>query len=605
MSSTSTTRATSDDRTLLERLRSLRLPPPAIVAGLLIGCVVLLRLPSALVPREFNVDESQLLAEAMKFVVDPRPWKGVDSCGPLSSYLISIFLLMGFKASYVLAHMLAALLICLQVLVAYLTLRRLGSDKTAAFGAFLLAFLYGTYTHTHYLHYNTESLPTLFLMTGFYIFLAWLAEPPDRHPGVQLSLLFLCGLALGSAPWAKLQALPITGALGLLTVAVIFRARSPVVSPPRRVTELAVFGCGAVLTTCILLAAIAGSGAIKDFWYSYILAPLGFVGALSWATTLENLARVFVVTPVHQLLLVAAVGLALLDYSSATGDIRLAFKGHRWAFSGLLVYAAAGLFTACRSNNFWPKHAIFFIPPMSYIAVLLAAWGMAALLQQQLSPQRPKERMLLGLLFPLVLLTATVALYSAYIVRYVHKIRAIPELKRVEPDSVRLALPALDRRKTDSNDGSANLETTLVSCAGPPNWDLPDEGKERMLAIVDEIRKTKPVRSLAIWGWEPGMYVLTGIPPATRDTITERAIDPGPLRHYFQTRYADDLRAYPPDLFIDTVAKGAFMWREWTENDGYESNPELRRFIDDSYVLVGELVLVKGAKPVRFFARRK
>ena len=270
MFSTSTIRAASDGRTLLERLHSLRLPPPAIVVGLLIGCVVLLRLPSALVPREFNVDESQLLAEAMKFLVDPRPWKGVDSCGPLNSYFIALFLLMGFKASYVLAHMLAIVLVCLEVLMASLTLRRFGTGKTAAFGAFLLVFLYGTYTHPHYLHYNTESLPTLLLMTGFYIFLVWLAEPPERRPSVQLSLLFLCGLVLGSAPWAKLQALPITGAIGLLTVGAIFRARNPVVSSPRRVTELAAFGCGAVLTTCILLAAIAGSGAIKDFWYSYV-----------------------------------------------------------------------------------------------------------------------------------------------------------------------------------------------------------------------------------------------------------------------------------------------------------------------------------------------
>ena len=40
---------------------ALRLPFPAVMVALLITCVFLLRLPSALVPRELNQDESQML----------------------------------------------------------------------------------------------------------------------------------------------------------------------------------------------------------------------------------------------------------------------------------------------------------------------------------------------------------------------------------------------------------------------------------------------------------------------------------------------------------------------------------------------------------------
>ena len=36
----------------------------------------------------------------------------------------------------------------------------------------------------------------------------------------------------------------------------------------------------------------------------------------------------------------------------------------------------------------------------------------------------------------------------------------------------------------------------------------------------------------------------------------------------------------------------------WTENDGYESDPQLQKFIEDNYILVDELTLVKGAKPI-------
>ena len=71
-----------------------------------------------------------MLSQAMKFLVDPRPWIAVDpdSSGPLNSYLISAFLFMGFKPGFVLVHMLASILICLQILMVYLTLRRLGSE---------------------------------------------------------------------------------------------------------------------------------------------------------------------------------------------------------------------------------------------------------------------------------------------------------------------------------------------------------------------------------------------------------------------------------------------------------------------------------------------
>lgn len=600
MSSSSTIRASSPRQNVEEHAWNLRLPSPALVVGLLLTCVFLLRLPAALVPREFNVDESQLLSEAMKFLVDPRPWKGVESCGPLNSYLLSIFLLLGFKPGYILAHIVASLLVCLQVLMGYLTLRRLGSAMTAAFGGFLMVFLYGTYTHTLYLHYCTAYLPTLFLMVGFYLFLTWLDEVPMRTPGVQLLLLFLGGLALGAAPWCKLQALPITGALGVLFLAAIFRARPQFMTPLRRVAEVAAFVCGALSTTCLILTVVAKSGVMTDFWYSYIVAPLAFVAGLSLGTSLENLARLILTTPVHQLLLVALLGLALLDYVSPTGEIRRRFKGKEWAYSGLAVYAASALFTACRSNNFWVHHAIFFIPPMTYLAAILAVSGGTALLQRR-NVQGSRTGILLGLVGPVFLLIATVALYVAYGVRYVQKVKVIQQAYHMQLDS------RLDtaRNSALTKDGSVHPEDIFACCIGSRHWDLPQHGTERIAAVVGDIQKTRQVQSLAVWGWSPGVYVLTNIPPATRDTITERAIDKGPLQHYFQARFVRDLQTNPPDLFVDTVVKGAFLWRTWTENDGYESDPELRKFVDDNYILVDELTLINGTKPVRFFARRE
>ncbi|MGB9258097.1 MAG: hypothetical protein WCC25_24910 [Candidatus Korobacteraceae bacterium] len=76
------------------------------------------------------------------------------------------------------------------------------------------------------------------------------------------------------------------------------------------------------------------------------------------------------------------------------------------------------------------------------------------------------------------------------------------------------------------------------------------------------------------------------------------------MQKYFRARFLGDLRKKPPDLFIDTVATDAFKWPDWTAADGYDSDPALRSFINDNYVLVYELKSKNGAKPVRLFARK-
>lgn len=149
----------------------------------------------------------------------------------------------------------------------------------------------------------------------------------------------------------------------------------------------------------------------------------------------------------------------------------------------------------------------------------------------------------------------------------------------------------------------AQIVSGIEASIGRPQ--SPADSNERIAGAVEKLKV--PVSSMAIWGWVPGVYVLTGIPPATRDAIGHFVISKGPLQGYFRKRFVNDLRSKVPDLFIDAVAPGAFMWY-WTQSDGYESDDELRSFVDANYVLVAELSFKVGtkvvAKPVRFFARR-
>ena len=99
------------------------------------------------------------------------------------------------------------------------------------------------------------------------------------------------------------------------------------------------------------------------------------------------------------------------------------------------------------------------------------------------------------------------------------------------------------------------------------------------------------VHSIAIWGWTPGVYVPTGIHPATRDSIGHFVITLGPLEAYFRGRFLNDLRRAKPDLFIDSVSDGTFLWTWKAPYDGYESDSALRDFIDTYYIFTQELEL--------------
>ena len=90
---------------------------------------------------------------------------------------------------------------------------------------------------------------------------------------------------------------------------------------------------------------------------------------------------------------------------------------------------------------------------------------------------------------------------------------------------------------------------------------------------------------------------------ATRDAIGHYVITRGPFVSYFRKRFVRDLRDKMPDVFMDTVSSSQFLWF-WSENDSYESDAELKDFVDRNYVLTRQLVLAPGSKAVRIFTRR-
>jgi len=515
-----------------------RFPSPGIFALLLIVCVFLLRIPGALYPHEWSVDESQMLSQGMKLRVDPVPWRSMDgtSGGPVNSYLITLLLLLGIKPGYLLVHWLASVLVCLNVLLAYLTLLRLSSRFIAAWIVMPVAITYGFAYAPALLHYSSELLPTLLLGCGFYSLTIWCGRP-------RVLLLFWSGIAVGTSIWCKLQALPVAATLSLTTVWIVFQTET--LSGWRaRLTHASAYAAGALLPACVILATVAQAGAGRDFWYSYVLQNVAYAGGESWRTTANDAFRWFEMLPLQPLLPVCLFAVLAFFWRSPNqySDVR---RQDRRLMVALAMYMGAALLAISRPATLFLHYANFLLFPAACLAGIAIA---------NATPRSRRTWFVISALIAVVPISLQALCYYTVAMR------------SVRGDST-----------TDSN--------------------------ERIARVFVEIRQTRRVASLAIWGWAPGVYVLTGIPPATRDSIGHFVISPGPLQRYFRRRFVSDLRQQMPDVFIDAVASGAFLWT-WSVADGYESDPELRLFVDKNYELVNQLELAPGPKKVRFFLRR-
>ncbi|HVR86714.1 MAG TPA: hypothetical protein VMU54_20485 [Planctomycetota bacterium] len=518
-----------------------------ISLALLIG-VLLLRMPTILWPHELNVDESQMMSQAMKYLVDPIPWRSVDgtSSGPLNTYPLTLLLLLGCQPGYVLLHAVAAVLVGLQLVLAHRTLLRLASGKAVLWALIPMLLALGLTRESELLFYASELLPSLLLAAGFHAFIIWM----DGRCAAGARLLYLSGMLLGAAPWCKLQALPIAGALGMAVLVSVLKSNTwfETSSPPGR--GALAFAAGAVTPAVLILSAVAGGGALGDFWSSYILGNLSYAGPLE---TTRFLGRLEELLDIHELW----PFLTMLFVVGTLGVHRL-MKGRppisarEFVLAAIVaLFALSALFAVCRPAYFFPHYAIFLIYPLTLL-------GSAPLLLS-----RPKP------------------------------------IAGVEPPAgaLRSCAGALAAVLLAGVAGSRVLE--LRGRADPP----PD-CNEKIAAEILKIQKARPVRSLAIWGWTPGVHVLTGLPPATRDAIGHFVISRGSMQSYFRKRFVEDLRRAKPEVFIDTVVPGTLMWK-WTENDGYESDEPLRRFIQEQYDPVLSLPLWVHGKPARVFVRRE
>jgi hypothetical protein len=308
---------------------------------------------------------------------------------------------------------------------------------------------------------------------------------------------------------------------------------------------------GALLApSALLLAVVVAGGAWTDFWHSYVLGNLTYVGRPNPVGIVRRALALPWAPPGYQLtgvLLFAAAWWRFGRAGLATTPAPLrSFLGAVAVFTGATVVAVL------TPRTILPHYYVLLIQPLALLGACLLATGRAS------GDHGFDERVASGWFAVLV-----------------------------------LGLPLISIPAT-----LASVRATLA--ARPWVESTPDA---RIASAVRSI--APPGARLVVWGWMPALYVRTGMAPGTRHTVCHFVIDRGPAREHLRAGFLDDVRTERPEVIVDAIAAGCFRWG-WGSTQRLDSFPELFEFVQAHYDLVSELTIDERnpREPVRIYALR-
>lgn len=503
---------------------------PGDIAFALLLLVVLFagRWPLLLNAREVSSDESQLIAAALTLRHDPVFWRSVDTAtaGPLDSYALLPLHAVGVHLDFFEARLTGLLLVWAALLACFVAARCDFGSNVARLTVLPGTLFFAGATEGDLTYYTTEHVPIALFGVAFA--LLWSARAAARAGRTYRWRLYAGTFIAGLLPWAKLQAGPLSVALGVLALVVALAA--PGVSIRRRVTAMAGIVVASLAPTLLALAGLARSGQLETFWRSYVLQNIVYVDVgLPWHLLLTLLWQHLLGAPNLLAFVVAAV--FAIAVAAALG---LAGRAHPPAlfWTGALL-TAVGVLVVLSPRRDFPHYFLF-------LAVPLTLWfggAAAALLREPLSSIGRRWRL------------AVLAVIGA----------AIPlGARAVQRPPVMIGLLAHDWRNPRSDIARAIL------------------------------RYARPGDTLAIWGWSPTLYVETGLPQAVRDGHVQRQIEVSPQQGYFLARYLRDLERNTPPIFVDVVGPGCFPLEDRARY-GHQAYPALNRYIERHYTHVQDI----------------
>jgi osmotically-inducible protein OsmY len=491
------------------------------------------RWPGLIYPFELNVDESQMIAQALKFRVAPVPWLHVDgtTSGPLNSYWLLPPSWLGIPLGYVSARMMGLVAVWVFLWFHFLTARAHLGTRNALLLLLPTVSFFALTRYSDFAHYSSEHLPMALLALEVYLS-SCILEPQafNRRREVMRERWMLACVA-GAIPFAKLQAAPVAVAVFAVTISLdgVRWLRQRQEGPRRQpVRFLLPYVIGGLLPALCILGPVMIAGAFRDFWISYIVFGTHYGAG---ANRLAVLTRLITVDSVFSSLAGTMSGLALVFVAAAL--VRRPRPSRFPGQFGLLVLAFLSTTTLAilRAGQGFPHYLLLFPGPLFLVVVAGA--------------RAVDERLRSWIVVSGALMCCAAVMVSASL--------------RQRPFQYWLSFAPLRR------------QAAPVSELG-----------QRVLAAAT------PGDSMAVWGWEPRLYVETGLPPATRDAVTYGALISGPYQDYYLKRYVADIQRARPRFFVDAVQPGAFGFSD-RQHYGHEQFAPLVEVLERNYRFAAEL----------------
>lgn len=211
-----------------------------------------------------NIDEAQFLAQAITILHNPIFLESFDgnTAGPVTSYYLAFFHLLGFPLDYSTSH-LAAIILQVPILIGTLLVLKKIFEKRIAFLSFfpiLTLFLFTQ--HIDFLHLTSELIAINLLIISTYIYLS-LYKSKQSTP----LLIFIFGGIAAFIGFCKLQALPIMFGISLFFTAELFLQANTI---KKFVRDLFFLFTGGVSVLAVLIGIMIYWNVLDQFLIFYI-----------------------------------------------------------------------------------------------------------------------------------------------------------------------------------------------------------------------------------------------------------------------------------------------------------------------------------------------
>jgi hypothetical protein len=458
-------------------------------------------------------------------------WKFVDGTthGPICDYLLLAPAWFGAPFQYVTARAVAVVLQAGALAGVWGTLRCFSSERVARLSVLPALAFWAFASWDEYVHYSSELAGvTLLSLAGWAMAVALTRPRTSRLPALPL---YLGGFLLGAVPFAKLQSAPPAAVMAVIAAVLWWIVRRPDSSAGRR-------GClwlalGGVTVPGIVLGFLLVYGLVGEFWYSYLVGNLAYVG-LGQHPLREMPGWFFQVASVSAgsaWFLSGSIGFALVYARAHAGRPAPVRAGTIVAWL-LLGVAYLGVISSGREV---PHYLHLLVVPTATLAGFVLAGAIAESTDDSAGSRRRIAPLLL-----FGLLTLAPQAYTAAI--------GAPRFR-------------------------GRISATLTG------------------ATADAARfirqRARPDDTLATWGWEPALYVATGLAQGTREAHTACELTAWPLQEFYLRRYVADLRGRRPAWFVDGVGPGAFMFKD-RRYLAHERIAEVNAVIEQDYEFLAE-----------------